>query len=492
MAHELKSSDTSLLAFGAKSVDVPPLLSAAQGSQPVVSHVYGSVQQPILPPSEQSQVSPSHALILQPITWIDGDSVMQQQHQRLPREAKLAVSGAPTYKVKGTQGQVVTKQKGRFRLLQNAPIIEQDSESSIGSNPVITTENTITGVAATAALPGAEEEELPTHPSLEMSLSNGSSLSTMSVPQSLPGGGVGQMAIAMNSELHGVTPVNGAPVVKKKGRFVVIPGDVADPSLLGIRPREGVLVRQISPTGQNFPGQQGASHQQVVHSSVVTDPALANDSRRCIVQHLLAQDGGHQHPQIGHGSEQHHYPPSAHGPQSTQSLAGPIMSYTVREAPQHYAPAPHVEVGAPQAVQLSFPQHQPTGTQTERGASNPPSPHSTQSSQLPPIHAAPHHAAGIGQKVPTHEETPLPQHHAHSQSGAPVSPTASAEAVKPTQAAKFRVARPAGAKGAQTNVGFGKVLYFLDQMKLEVTEADKTLKGQECDIRFLVSWFIVC
>jgi hypothetical protein len=91
-----------------------------------------------------------------------------------------------------------------------------------------------------------------------------------------------------------------------------------------------------------------------------------------------------------------------------------------------------------------------------------------------------------------HQETPLPHHHAHSQSGALVPPTIPGETVKPTQAAKFRVARPTGAKGAQTNVGFGKVLYFLDQMKLEVTEADRTIKEQECDMKSLVSWFVLC
>lgn len=489
MTAEAKSADTSPVMIGAKSADASPLLSA-QPVQPVVSHVPESVKQPLLPPGEEE--SPAPLSNMQSVMWIDGDTSMQQQQQQqwLAREGNPAVSLARTFKVRGTQGQVVTKQKGRFRLLQNDPIIEQNLET-LGSSSVMATGIAATGVGgeATEAPPPneAEGEALPTHPSREMSLSNASSLSTMSVPS----GGVSQMPMVVNSEPLGVPPVNGAAIVKKKGRFVVIPGDVTDPSLLGRTP----IVRQITPTGQLFPGQQGVNS------------TLGSDSHRVqgTIQPLISvQEVAYQAP-VGHRSEQHHYQPSTHAPQYVPSVAGTDMFHAAQQVPQYYTAMPHFQVGAPQTVQSSSPQHQSAAAHAQAGAL-----HLIQPSQLPPMEseelrqqhavAVPQNMAasvdsyrssGIGQQAPMPQEMPLPQHHAHSQSGASVPQTPSDDTVKPIQAVKSateqRAKRPAGAKGAQTHVGFGKVLYFLDQMKLEVTEADRTIKEQESDMKFLVS-----
>ena len=493
MTAEAKSADTSPLMIGVKSADASPLMSA-QPVEPVVSHVPESVKQPLLPPSEQSQDESAAPLAnIQPAVWIDGDIVMQQQQQQqqqwLTWEGNPAVSLAPTFKVRGTQGQVVTKQKGRFRLLQNAPIIEQNMET-MGSNSVIATGIATTGIgveAAEAPPPpdGVEGEVVPTHPSREMSLSNASSLSTMSVPS----GGVGQMPMVMNSEALVIPPVNGAPIVKKKGRFVVIPGDVTDPSLLGRTP----IVRQITPTGQLFPGQQG------VHSKQ-TDAAPGSVSQ-CVQgpsQPMISAQEGACQSQVGQISEQHHYQQSTHVRQYAPSVAGTVLSHAAQQVPQYYAAAPHVQVGAPQAVQLNFPQRQPSTTHVQPGAL-----HSIRPSQLPSmeeeeIRQQPavasvdaYRSSGVGQQVPMPQEIPLQQQHGHCQSGASVLPIASGDTAKPAQtvmsAAEKRPKRPPGAKGVQTNVGFGKVLYFLDQMKLEVTEADRTIKEQENDMKFLVS-----
>lgn len=51
------------------------------------------------------------------------------------------------------------------------------------------------------------------------------------------------------------------------------------------------------------------------------------------------------------------------------------------------------------------------------------------------------------------------------------------------------VAPRAGA-GYGNGAGIGKVFYFLDQMRVEVTEADKTIKSLQKDLKFMVSiWF---
>ena len=42
-------------------------------------------------------------------------------------------------------------------------------------------------------------------------------------------------------------------------------------------------------------------------------------------------------------------------------------------------------------------------------------------------------------------------------------------------------------KGGLSNVGLGKVFYFLDQMKLEVSDADRTIKNLQTDMKILVS-----
>jgi hypothetical protein len=84
------------------------------------------------------------------------------------------------------------------------------------------------------------------------------------------------------------------------------------------------------------------------------------------------------------------------------------------------------------------------------------------------------------------------QQYLHSQSGAPLPPPS--DASRPPQVVKAAAAikRPTVqrsnsiTKGAPTNVGFGKVLYFLEQMKQEVTEADRTIKNQGRDMKFLV------
>jgi hypothetical protein len=67
------------------------------------------------------------------------------------------------------------------------------------------------------------------------------------------------------------------------------------------------------------------------------------------------------------------------------------------------------------------------------------------------------------------------------------------QVVKPVAAKRSGIQRgPSGSKVGPANVGFGKVFYFLEQMKLEVTEADRTIKNQGRDMKFLVSFAFPC
>ena len=528
-------------------------------NQPVVSHVPASLQHPIQPPSSE-QCSLGSALPNNGMQQVDGESAVQQHQPQQIQQPQLiqediVANGLPTFQViHGTQGQVVAKRKGRFRLLQNAPIItDGDSEAGGTNTTVPAAGGDVHATDAGTSQPPITTTEggLPplTHPSRERSLSNASSLSTISVHNQT--GAVPAMAMpiiavpatnVLQVDTSGNPPTLGAPVVKKKGRFVVIPGDVTDPSLLGRLPRDAGHVRQITPTGQPFSSQQHILRQQTAQPTAVAEQVVGSVPQSAVAssQPMQSQDVV-QHVQVG---DSQNYQVPLNVPQHAQSFAGSVQHHLQQmNVPQYYPTAPQ---GAPQAVQISLPQHQtavPVVAQLQPRTSNSPVPPSSQPTQ-PLVHqqnlqppaqilvAEPpptcvvqsedgrlHHVVAATQQmvvgpqptVPIPEqscssevalqqqqttapqETLPPQQPVQFHSGTPVPRTNSCDAAKPPNAAKLAVLkrpsvqRGASAKGAPTNVGFGKVFYFLEQMKLEVTEADRTIKNQGRDMKFLVS-----
>jgi len=491
-------------------------------NQPVVSHVPASVKQPALQ-------SPEHSSLASLAQQVEGEvSAPQQQPQLL--EGKAA-GGVPTFQViHGTQGQVVTKRKGRFKLLQDSehtPGTNIAASDSLGAGGIVAP-GAATGTvqAPVIAVVGLEGGVPITHPTCERSLSNTSTLSAMSV-QNQPAAASAMPASGSSNTLNADSPghphANGAPVGKKKGRFVVIPGDVTDPSLLR----------------QPFTGHQGALRQQNLQPSAVVEQVLVNTPQSAVVAVAqpvpLVQNMVQQVPV---GDSQHYQVPSNVTQQHAQSIAGSVQHHLQQiNAPQYYSAAPpQAQVGGtPQVLQVNFPQQQqqqvgPVVTQMQPRTSHspvPPSaqPHSHQQNLQPSAQIAVsdtasqptyfvqtedgrYHQVVAAQQyivpIPDQQMAMVPQdtsisqqqqQHAHPQSGLLLPQIASGDAPKAPQVQKpTAVKRPAVqrnssvSKGAPANVGFGKVFYFLEQMKLEVTEAERTIKNQGRDMKFLVSF----
>jgi hypothetical protein len=72
---------------------------------------------------------------------------------------------------------------------------------------------------------------------------------------------------------------------------------------------------------------------------------------------------------------------------------------------------------------------------------------------------------------------------------APTRPAASplVTTTKPQLSRQNTPTAPPSTAAQRQQQGFGKMLYFLDQMKLEVTDADQKIKSLQTDMRCLVS-----
>jgi hypothetical protein len=480
-------------------------------NQPIVSHVPASVQ-PALH-SEQSSLAslPQHQVD------VERSTQQQQPHQQQPQhqvsEEKLSV--VPMLVIHGTQGQVVTKRKGRFRLLQDsdAPATNLGGEAH-ATMPQSTEQVATIGTGMEGVTSGA-------HPTRERALSNTSTISAMSVPSAAPTV-IPNAPIAVDSPIH----AHAGPVGKKKGRFVVIPADVTDSSLLR-QPFPGnhrVLIQQALQ-----PAIADVSEQVIMHTPQA--PAMVVPQAAVVVtqQPIMSQDVTPQVQSVESQLQQHQNVPHNQ----------------VQQVPQYYATASQIPVGiAPQVVQVSYQQQQQhqvgppvAPAQMQRRTSHSPVPPSAQQPQQvhqqnahPPAQilvseqpinqpayfvqtddgrfhqmvAGPQqHTASIPEQqsavsgLQTAVSSYDAQHQVQTISGAtPVLPTVET-ALKPLQVVKPTVKRPgmqrgpSGIKGGQANVGFGKVFYFLEQMKLEVTEADRTIKSQARDMKFLVGFALL-
>lgn len=211
---------------------------------------------------------------------------------------------------------------------------------------------------------------------------------------------------------------NGAPVVKKKGRFVV------------------TSVSVQAPTSQPMPPEQNVVQQQLpVH--------LRTDLAR----------------------------QSYEGPSSVMAMAPPGQLFYAAN-PSHDGTGTIV---APAMVQ------QPVQSAPPPAPVEPPLPPPT-SNRLSPV---PMMAAS----VPSEANSPStslqqPQLASSEESGPSNFSSAATETRAPTSRPTASRNSAPGLAGQQ---GFGKMLYFLDQMRLEVTDADMKIKSLQTDMKCLVS-----
>ena len=414
----------------------------------------------------------------------------------------------------------MTKRKGRFRLLRDSNTAATNLGGDVHATLPQSTENISVNSGIEAAVSGA-------HPARERNLSNTSTISAMSVPAAAPPAPVVPNALnTVDSPSHS----HAAPVGRKKGRFVVIPGDVTDPSLL----RQPYSVNQGVLRQQPLQPVVAAVTEQVVLNTPQTATMVVPQAAVVVTQQpILSQDVTQQ--QVVQGVES----------LQQQQVPQQVPQHHVQQVPQYYVPSSHATFGnAPQAMQLSYAQQHQVGppvagaaasAQMQTRNSHSPVPPSAQQSHqqvmqppaqivlteqpMPqPTYVVQTDDGRFHQMVPTQQQqqvVSIPEHqHAvsglpHQQQTAglthepqqqmqnvsvPVPPTA--ETLKPPQVGKPAAAAKrqgmqrgtSGSKGSPVNVGFGKVFYFLDQMKLEVTEADRTIKNQGRDMKFLVSF----
>ena len=89
----------------------------------------------------------------------------------------------------------------------------------------------------------------------------------------------------------------------------------------------------------------------------------------------------------------------------------------------------------------------------------------------------------VAQQLPN-VVVPKPPHAADKPAGQPVPPK------KPAQKRPAKAPQSIGTNGMYGNIGLGKISYFLDQMKGEVSEADRMVKHLQTDLKVMVCYRI--
>jgi hypothetical protein len=193
-------------------------------------------------------------------------------------------------------------------------------------------------------------------------------------------------------------------------------------------------------------------------------------------------------------------PPQQMGPGGVPDSAAPTSQNDTNSPPQPFGqPYQTVVVTAAGTLPAGVPQHV---TYTPRTASQSiSSTHTVWSEQIattavtpPTLVVAPLTPPGeISTPPPPPPPPPAITLHPPVQQQPPLPASLPAEATRSelsqttTSRRPATMARsPAASSGIAGQTGLGKVFYFLDQMKLEVTEADRTIKSLQMDMKFLV------
>jgi hypothetical protein len=173
--------------------------------------------------------------------------------------------------------------------------------------------------------------------------------------------------------------------------------------------------------------------------------------------------------------QQQYVPPSQDYPLQAPSLAQnqniPLDSVSL---PAH-VPGPAVPVSLPQ------PQNGPTPPPTP---GVPQLQNSQAQSELSPMHSHP-------TANPPLPNASVPKHPAPAVPGIQQAKTAPPKK-KALPGRAGRVPQTVDSDGTLSTVGLGKVFYFLDQMKMEVTDADRCIKTLQTDIKHLVRIVLFC
>jgi hypothetical protein len=284
---------------------------------------------------------------------------------------------------------MVKKKRGRFTLLQEAPIT--------ATAPVVATTVSSETPAVTHIQPSVENRER-TYSGSESVISNASSYGTTST------------ATTANHS-HQTFAGTGAPVVTRKGRFFVT--NLKDPSFIAVN-FNPQMAKAVVPV-----------QTMLAPAPSVTPPAepFPSDSTAASL------------------SPSHQLPPSVvHQASLPQTAGAPQYGVQQYVAPQGVVQPVAVQQGVvPQPAALPQSAGPQPGVAQEYGIAN------------------------VDDQNEMAAKTAKSQARRH---------------------ASVPGSRPLGVAG---QTGLGKVFYFLDQMRLEVADADRTIKSLQAEMKFLVS-----
>jgi hypothetical protein len=325
----------------------------------------------------------------------------------------------PIVKMQGTSDQVVKKKKGRFQLLAQETGTSNNTPTKNAAAPP--------GSGPVDPAAGSIPIQANANGNREIGSSNNSGVSN-------PMG---------NTTAQRTFDGTSAPMIKKKGRFVVT--NVKDPEPIGVQ-------GQGQGRAQSVPGLP--SHVPV------TSPMGAK-------QLAIPPSGNHATDQAQ---------------QSSTGIAPPVYQHATMMSA--VVPPGHVM----QQQQQQQQQQQPIMYVTTPQPGNAYPQMTTYTMQQHPVMAMAPPAPVT--HMNHHSNDNLPSLGAPTQQPPPASMASSAAEDARTAAnikSKAQKDRKATSVPRNSEAGLGKVFYFLEQMRLEVAEADRTIKSLQTDAKFLVS-----
>lgn len=349
------------------------------------------------------------------------------------------VGTTPIVRLPENSTRVVTKKRGRFKVFQ--PVIDIAAIASTGSSPNTSTDP-----------PPAMDPQ-------------GSSVQVAKVPEGSVATDAVGAAQSSNQPLlppstqgkHQTFEGTGAPVVKRKGRFFVT--NLKDPGLIAININPqvvtGVPVQTlVAPT--SAPATQGTvecyqtaqTYMQTMAPTAVVAPGPPDAHRSMAID-------SHSFNNCSVAPSTVHMPQQNHSPQQVQY-----------QQPGAYIPAQyHIDYNAQQQA-----------AQTQQPAI------SQQNAMLPNLHTE-------GRPTDTSDVKDIPERAANvaDRSG----DHSEASRNHKLLSRRYQSVPKSSRDDHLTPTGLGKVFHFLDQMRIEVSQADKTIKTLQGDIRLLVSCEIV-
>lgn len=453
---------------------------------------------PIQPSSEQQP----HPSSQQPV------ASTQQQVPTQPGEQVIGMVGAiPVMKLQGGGLHYVKKKKGRFSFLQETPNVPTVSAATVGTADSQMLKLTIESSLPTAQ--GAINAPIPaniTVPTRSQSpLSGVSHFST--APQTLDG--------------------KSAPTVKKKGRFLI--SNVKDPNSMQSRSGQAkatstaarkdgqhvnVLEEQeiqtMTAAAQPMPTQQAS---QVYQATVVTDPTYQQaPMQQAMIQPITTMQTTYENPpqQPLHAHLSYSQPqkfsmqPTLDHQQHSFIQTIPTVrqqyydaSGQIREVvytpQQQHMPPQQQHTAAPEYLYHNSTFAQPVPLETvslPAHVPGPPAPSALNSSTPTPAAAissvtVQKDSTSVRGASSASAQVPRPPSGANADKQAPKAGAAKKKSVSQARAGKLP--QTIDKDGTWNTVGLGKVFYFLEQMKTEVTEADRCIKSLQTDTKHLVS-----